>query len=174
MRCGLIPHWLKKPVKQLPATFRLARRRRRDRTPSIGCRQQAAYVGIDATSFAHRRKARTVSKMCDDDATTRETRVDRPQSLRNEFVRETVESVPSHTRLIVGATQAEATRQGIHRVMKCGIKACDLRHPWRQPRATANSRKVMRLMQRRKRLQPEKLLHHLIVVSHWGMKLFPP
>src|SRR6516165_7225137 len=33
------------------------------------------------------------SKMGDDDATRREIRVDRPQSLRNEFVRGTVESV---------------------------------------------------------------------------------
>ena len=66
--------------------------------------------------------------MCDDDATTREVSVNRPQSLRDEFVRKPVESVPSNADLTVGARQAKATREGTHRVMKRGIEACDLRH----------------------------------------------
>jgi hypothetical protein len=41
--------------------------------------------------------------VCDDDATTREARINRPQSLRDEFVREPVESVTSHAGLVIGA-----------------------------------------------------------------------
>jgi hypothetical protein len=56
----------------------------RIKRPGAGAHEQAIELSkphgrIDATSFAHRTKARTVSKMCDDDATTRETRVDRPR-----------------------------------------------------------------------------------------------
>ena len=47
--------------------------------------------------------------------------------------------------------------------MKRGVKACDLRHPRHQPGASAYSRKVMRLMQRRERHQLRELLHHFVV-----------
>jgi hypothetical protein len=147
-------------------------------SPGAGPHEQAierskSHGRIDAAAFAHRTKARAVPEMCDDDATTRELRIKRPQSLRDEFVGEPVESVPSHAGLVIGARQAEAARERTHRVMKRGIKACDLGHVRHQLRASANSRKIMRLMQRRKRLQLCELRHHLIVNAHWCGETVP-
>jgi hypothetical protein len=39
-----------------------------------------------------------------------------------------MESVSPHTRLVIGARQAEAARGGTHCPMKRGIETCDLRH----------------------------------------------
>src|ERR1700738_4526655 len=150
----------------------------RIKRPGAGPHEQAvqrskAHGRIDAASLAHCTKTRAVPEMCDDDATVRELRIKRPQSLRDEFVREPVESVPSHAGLVIGARQAEAARERTHRVMKRGIKACDLGHVRHQLRASTNSRKIVRLMQRRERSQLEKLLHHLIVDARWCGETVP-
>src|SRR4029077_6545221 len=140
----------------------------RIKRPGAGPHEQAvqrskAHGRIDAASLAHCTKARAVPEMCDDDAPVRELRIKLPQSLRDEFVGETVESVPTHAGLVISARQTEATRERPHRVMKRGIEACDLRHVRNELRTSTNSRKVMWLMQRRERLQLRELLHHLIV-----------
>jgi hypothetical protein len=122
-----------------------------------------AHRRVDATPIAHRAQASTIAEVGDNHTTVCEIGVDHPQPLRDELVRQTMKTVSSHTFFVIDARQPKPASDGLHCLMKCRVKACDLRHVRLQRRAGAYSRQVMRLVQRSERLQLGQLLHHPIV-----------
>ena len=120
-------------------------------------RRREAHRGLDAASVAHRREARPVAEMSEDHPALRRRAVDARQLVHQELVRQAVEPVAAHARLLVAPRNGEQLRHARQACVERGVEAGDLR----QTRATACERldhgDLARKMRRVERAQAAQL-----------------
>ena len=123
----------------------------------------------DAFAVEHRAHAGAIAEMGNHDAPVSSGWPDHiRQDARDVFVREAVKAVAPHSFLREAARQGEDAGDFRLRVMKRRIEARDLRQRWVQFRESRDSRKMMRLMQGRKRNKTPQLSDHAFIDADWS------
>ena len=131
--------------------------------PSSG--EKLIVVATDSAS-THRAHRRPVAQVGDDDAALRAAFVGRHQLRTNRLVRQAMKTVAPHARVVQRLRQRETLVDVGLRAVKGGVEAGHLRHTCKRRARRAHARQVVRLVQRRERLQRGDRGLHRIVDEH--------